>query len=225
MSEKTVILDLDGTLVDSVYVHTLAWQQAFAATGVSVPAHRIHRLIGMGGDRIVTQAAGEEVERSSGDEVRRRHQEALDGLFDRIVPTDGAADLLLALREHGYRLVLATSGGRDQADRLLALLGDAGAALDTTVTGSDAEESKPAGDLLSAALDAVGAGSGLVIGDSVWDVKAARDVGLPSVGLLTGGFSEGELREAGADHVVDSPRRLVELLAAGEAPFGTDRDG
>lgn len=225
MSEKTVILDLDGTLVDSVYVHTLAWQRAFAAQDVHVPAHRIHRLIGMGGDRIVTHAAGEEVERSCGDELRQGHQAALDDLFDDIVPTEGAADLLLALREHGYRVVLATSGGRDQAERLLGLLGDAGSALDTTVTGSDADKSKPAGDILSAALRAVGAERGLVVGDSVWDVKAARDVGLPSVGLLTGGFSEAELREAGADHVLETPRSLLERLATGAPPFATDRDG
>lgn len=224
MSEKTVILDLDGTLVDSVYVHTLAWQRAFAAQDVHVPGHRIHRLIGMGGDRLVTHAAGEEVERSCGDELRRGHQEALDDLFDDITPTEGAADLMFALREQGYRLVLATSGERDQADRLLRLLGDVEDTLETTVTGSDAEQSKPAGDLLSAALRAVGAERGLVIGDSVWDVKAARDVGLPTVGLLTGGISEGELLDAGADHVVESPRSLLERLTGATSPFGTDRD-
>lgn len=213
----TVVLDLDGTLVDSVYVHTVAWAAAFRAVGVVVPSARLHRLIGMGGDRLVAAAAGQVVEDSVGDEVRARHAAEIDALFHRITPADGAVELLEALRDRGLKIVLATSGDREQTDRLLDLLGSARTVLDATVTGSDAERSKPAGDLLEVALAEVEADSAVLIGDAVWDVRAATEAGLPCIALLTGGFSAAELHEAGARDVVDSPRTLAERLEAGSS--------
>ncbi len=215
----TVVLDLDGTLVDSAYVHTLAWAAAFRAVGVTVPSYRLHRLIGMGGDKFVIAAAGQVVEDSVGDELRARHQTELDALFHRITPTDGAVELLLGLRDRGLSVVLASSGDRETTDRLLDLLGSARAVLDASVTGSDAEHSKPAGDILEVALAEVEADSAVVIGDAVWDVLAAQDAELPCIGLLTGGFSAAELREAGAVDVVETPRALAERLESGAGLF------
>ncbi len=209
----TVVLDLDGTLVDSVYVHTLAWRAAFRDVGVAVAGQRIHRLIGMGGDRLVAAATDATVEEAVGDEVRRRHAQHLDELFPHITPADGAVELLLALHDHDIEVVLASSGERDMTDRLLELLGDARFVLDATITGSDAERSKPDGELLEVALESVDAKSAVVLGDAVWDVEAARDAGVPCIGVLTGGFAASELTEAGAVDVVEFPRQLAERLA------------
>ncbi|MFB9314597.1 HAD family hydrolase [Nocardioides plantarum] len=208
----TVVLDLDGTLVDSVYVHVLAWQAAFRDVGVHVPAHRLHPLIGMGGDRLVAAAAGDAVEHSVGDELRARHPQRVDELFGRIVPTEGAVDLLEALREHGVRPVLASSSESDMTQRLLGVLGDGAHHLSDVISGSDAETSKPAGDLVSVALESVDAATAVMVGDSVWDVRAAADAGIRCVGLLTGGFSEAVLREAGAVAVHETPGALAAYL-------------
>lgn len=205
----TVVLDLDGTLVDSVYVHVLAWQAAFRDVGLEVPGHRLHRLIGMGGDRLVAAAAGDQVERAFGDELRSRHPAHLDELFGRIRPTDGATELLETLLEHGLTLVLASSSEQALTDRLLDLVEGGHRLLGSLVSGADADASKPSGDLVEVALGTVDAGRAVMIGDAVWDVAAAADAGVPCVGLLSGGISEAELREAGAVAVHASPRALA----------------
>lgn len=209
----TVVLDLDGTLVDSVYVHVLAWQAAFRDVGITASGVRLHRAIGMGGDRLVTAVAGEQAESAVGDEVRARHPEHLDRLFGSITPTRGASDLLDELRAHRIDVVLASSGDRDLTSRLLGLI-DAADLLQETVTGSDARSSKPSGELIEVALDSVDVGRSVVVGDAVWDVRSARDAGVPCIGLLCGGISEAELRDAGAVAVFDDPASLAEHLAA-----------
>lgn len=210
----TVVLDLDGTLVDSVYVHVLAWHRAFRDVGLHVPAHRLHRLIGVGGDRLVALAAGEATEDSLGDQLRSLHPEHLDRLFAEIVPTEGAADLLEALSDRGLAVTLASSSERDLTDRLLDVLGEARHLLGELVSGDDAERSKPAGDLVATALEAVDADRAVVVGDAVWDVKAAQDAGVPCVAVLTGGITEAELRDAGAVAVHESAGALAEHLRA-----------
>lgn len=212
----TVVLDLDGTLVDSVYVHVAAWQQAFREQGLVVPSHRVHRAIGMGADRLVAHVAGDDAERDHGDAVRDGHATHLDERWDDLVALEGAGELLRGLRERGFAVVLASSGGRDDTERLLGLVPDS-EALQETVTGSDADESKPAGDLVEVALGQLpGERRAVVVGDAVWDVRAAHDAGVPAIGLLSGGFAEQELRDAGAVAVVEGPaeltRRLDELL-------------
>ncbi|WP_139977379.1 HAD family hydrolase [Nocardioides litoris] len=209
-----VVLDLDGTLVDSVYAHVLAWHAAFRDVGLHVPTARLHRLIGMGGDRLVAAAAGEATEHALGDELRRRHPERLDQLFGSIVPTEGAGDLLQALRDHGLTVTLASSSERDLTDRLLDLLGADRHLLDELVTGSDAERSKPSGELVSVALESVDADRAVVVGDATWDVRAAADAGVPCVTVLTGGIGEAELLEAGAAAVHASPADLAAHLRA-----------
>ncbi len=207
---EVVVLDLDGTLVDSVYVHVLAWQAAFRDVGVVVPSHRLHRLIGMGGDRLVTAAAGEAAEQALGDELRSRHGEHLEQLWPAIVPTEGAADLLETLHARGIELRVASSGEREQAERMLGLLDGAERLLGTVVSGSDAEESKPDGDLVATALGSTDPARAVLIGDAVWDVEAARDAGVACIGLLCGGNPERDLVEAGAVAVHADPRTLAE---------------
>lgn len=215
----TVVLDLDGTLVDSVYVHTLCWHAAFRDVGLQVASHHLHRAIGMGSDRLVAHVAGESVERAMGEEVRRRHAHHLDQRFGEITATPGAAAMLEALHERGLRLVLASSGEREQAEPMLDLLDGAQRLLTDIVTGSDAEESKPAGDLVTQALRAVDAepGRAVLIGDAVWDARAGDDAGVAVIGVLTGGVSENELREAGCAEVFDTPGRLAEQI--GDSPL------
>lgn len=212
MQIDTVVLDLDGTLVDSVPVHVLAWQAAFRDVGLTVPSHRVHRAIGMGGDRIVEALAGAAAEARLGDELRKRHPHHLDRLFAAIAPTDGAVALLDSLRRHGVHAVLASSGDRDLTDRLLELLEGAETLLERTVSGDDASSSKPSGELVSVALEQVDAKHAVVVGDSVWDVLAAHDAGVRCIGLLTGGISSAELLEAGAAAVHESPRDLATHL-------------
>lgn len=212
MTVSTAILDLDGTLVDSVYAHTLAWRAAFRDVGVDVPAYRLHRLIGMGGDRLVTEAAGERVEDALGDELRARHPEHLDHLFQHVTAVDGAGELLQALRDLGLHVVLASSGDAELTRRLLGLVEGSDALLDEIVTGSDAARSKPDGELLTRALGDHDRDTATVIGDAVWDVHAARDAGLRCVSVLTGGFSRAELYDAGAVDVLATARSLAERL-------------
>ncbi len=212
-SVETVVLDLDGTLVDSVYAHVLAWHGAFQDVGVEVPAGRLHRLIGMGADRLVAAAAGDSVEHAVGDEVRRRHPEHLDRLFRSITPTRGALDLLEGLRAGEHRAVLASSGDAELTDRLLEVVAGARPLLDRIVTGSDAEETKPSGELIAVAIGDADPARAVVVGDAVWDVRAAHEVGARCRSLLTGGLGEDELRAAGADDVLPDPAALARRLA------------
>jgi HAD superfamily hydrolase (TIGR01509 family) len=221
----TVVLDLDGTLVDSVYVHTVCWHAAFRDVGVQVASHDIHHAIGMGSDRLVAHVAGDAVERAMGDEVRRRHGQHLEQRFGDITATPGAAAMLEALHDRGLRLVLASSGERDQAEPMLDLVEGAQRLLSDIVSGSDAEHSKPAGDLVTQALDAVGASPerAVLIGDAVWDARAGADAGVACLGVLTGGITEAELREAGCAEVYDTPGQLADRLSASPLLGGAGR--
>jgi len=207
----TVVLDVDGTLVDTVYQHTMAWVEAFASVGVDVPTYRIHRAIGMGGDRLVTEVAGQDTEERFGDELRSRHGERFAGVIDDVRPLPGAADLLRVLLDRGLKVVLASSGEPEQTDRLLRLV-DGSDRVDARTTSDEAERSKPAPDLIDAAIERAGGRTAAVIGDAVWDIKAAAERDRYSIGLLSGGFGAGELRDAGAAEVFASPADLVENL-------------
>lgn len=207
----TVVFDMDGTLVDTVYQHTMAWVVAFDEVEVVVPVWRIHRAIGIGGDRLVAEVAGQEVETAHGDALRERHDQLFGETLDEIHPLPGAADLLADLRTRGLRVVLATSGLPEHTDRLLDLVGGTGSVDDVT-TASEAENSKPAPDTVEVAVDKVAGSRVAMVGDAVWDVIAAKAAGHYSVGLLSGGFGEDELRGAGADAVHATPQALLEAL-------------
>jgi HAD superfamily hydrolase (TIGR01549 family) len=214
----TVVLDIDGTLVDSNYHHTVAWTRAFRSAGYDVPSWQIHRAIGMGGDRLVAAVAGQEVEDASGDAVREAWEKEYDAMLDEPVAFPGAAGLLTDLRDRGLRVVLASSAIPRHAENAIALLGPERHHAQAATTSEDAEESKPDPELLEAAIDRVDGSSSLVVGDSVWDVEAAHRLGIPAIALLSGGFGEGELRAAGAawvlEDVADLRQRLDQVLSS-----------
>jgi HAD superfamily hydrolase (TIGR01509 family) len=205
------VLDVDGTLVDSNYQHALAWYRALRSLGETFPVWRLHRLIGMGGDQLVTAIGGEELEQRLGDEARKRQTEEADRLLDEIAPLPGARDLLLAIKERGHTLVLASSGKEHHVDAFLDLL-DAREIADDWTSSADVESSKPAPDLLQVALRKVGApqdAESVMVGDSVWDVEAAKNAGMPALVVRSGGFGDDELRGAGAIALFDTPGDLA----------------
>jgi HAD superfamily hydrolase (TIGR01549 family) len=206
------ILDIDGTLVDTNYHHTIAWYRAFRRHDVVVPVWRIHRHIGMGGDQLVGAVAGEEVERRLGDAVRTAQGEEYSWLMDETAPFEGAAELLRTLKERGHRLVLATSAKPNEVRYYLDLL-DAAELADAVITSADVEASKPRPDLVLAAMERAGDERAVMVGDSVWDCEAAGRAGIPTVAILTGGFSEQELGDAGAVAVFESVGALAGHLA------------
>jgi HAD superfamily hydrolase (TIGR01549 family) len=199
----TAILDIDGTLVDTNYHHALAWHRALRTHGRRVQMWQIHRHIGMGGDKIVAALAGEEAERSQGDAIRTAEAEAYGELIGEVEPLDGARELIEDLSAEGSTVILASSAKQEEVDHYLDLL-DARRLVAGWTSAADVEQTKPAPDLVQAALDKAGGGPALMIGDSTWDVMAASAVGVPTLAVLTGGFSAAELREAGAVEVVES---------------------
>lgn len=216
----TAIVDVDGTLVDSNYHHALAWSRAFRRYDITVPMWRLHRAIGMGGDRLVAHVTDDVVEERYGEGVREGWVEEFDRLIDDVQPLEGAHELLEAVTSRGFRLVLASSGKAKHVDHFLDLLGGRSIA-DAWTTSEDVERSKPEPDLLRAALAKVAGADGVVVGDSVWDCVAAGRLGLPTLAVMTGGFSVEELREAGASRVFES---LVDLRKAlDETPLRTPR--
>ena len=209
-----VVLDLDGTLVDSVYQHVVSWQAAFHDVGRHVSSVRIHEAIGMGGDRLVAHVAGDAAESAVGDDVRKLHDTYFHAGLRTICPLDGAADMVQALAERGHRMVLASSSQADLVDELLEIV-DVRQHLAAIVTGSDDVPSKPAPDMVELALSRVGGGKGVVIGDAVWDVLSAEAAGAGAIGLRSGGVSAQRLLSAGASKVYDGPRDLLEQLGNG----------
>jgi HAD superfamily hydrolase (TIGR01549 family) len=207
----TVVLDVDGTLIDSNYHHTIAWSRAFEHAGVTVPLWRIHRSIGMGGDKLVAAVAGDEVENEQGDDLRDRWEQEYDRLIDETRLLPGAKELLRVLQERGIDVALASSSIPKHAKHAFDLL-DADDLADTATTADDVEESKPDPDLVEEALSRLESDHACVIGDSVYDVEAAQRSGLPAYGLLTGGYGREELEKAGAAGVYDDLPDLLEHL-------------
>jgi HAD superfamily hydrolase (TIGR01549 family) len=204
---SAAILDIDGTLVDSNYQHTLAWWRAFRKHGLTLPMWRVHRHIGMGGDNLVEALAGEEFERANGDGVRAAEADHYQELIGEVQAMEGARELIEEIRRRGHRVVLASSAKEDEVGHYLDLLGVRDLADDWT-TSSDVDATKPAADLVLAAMRKAENLSAVMIGDTPWDVEAAERAEVKTIGVLTGGFSEQELRDAGAIAVFES---LVEL--------------
>jgi HAD superfamily hydrolase (TIGR01549 family) len=205
----TVVLDVDGTLVDSVYTHVGAWMRAFRGIGIPVEGWRLHRAIGMGGDRLVTEVAGQRVEEAVGDQARELHDQEYDELVPGVLALPGADALLEMLKQRGFTVVLASSGTKTQTEQALEKLERPDLA-DAWVCSADVDVSKPAPDLVEAAISRVGGTKAVMIGDAVWDVQAAQRLGIDAIGLRCGGFPDSELREAGAVALFDNPQDLVD---------------
>jgi HAD superfamily hydrolase (TIGR01509 family) len=207
----TAIFDIDGTLVDTNYQHALAWYRAFRQHGVVMPIWQIPRAIGIGSDRVVEMLAGEQVEQELGEALRAAEGPLYQEMIEEIEPMEGAHELLRDLKRAGHAVILASSAEEKEAERYIKLL-DAGEFVDAYTTSADVKESKPEPDIVNAAIEKAGGGPAVMIGDSTWDCQAATRAKLPCIGVLTGGFSEQELTEAGATIVFDSVEHLREHL-------------
>ena len=197
------ILDVDGTLVDTNYHHTLAWYRAFRRYGITLPMWRLHRHVGMGGDKYVAALAGDDVESRYGDELRAEWQRLFNELLPEVAPVDGARELIVDLKERGHEVVLASSAVREHFDAFVDKL-QVRDLVDSSTTKDDVEASKPDPDLVDAALAKARGADAVMVGDTPWDVEAARRAGVATICVITGGFSEQELRDAGAALVVES---------------------
>jgi HAD superfamily hydrolase (TIGR01549 family) len=210
------ILDIDGTLVDTNYHHAIAWFRAFRQSGVTLPLWRIHRHIGMGGDQLVAALTSEGFEASHGDEVRATEKVLYRELIGEVRPLEGARELVEDLKRGGHPVVLASSAKPDEVEHYLDLL-DVRELADGWTDSGDVERTKPEPDLVVAAVEKAGGGEAVMVGDSTWDCEAAGRAGLETLAVLTGGFSEAELREAGAATVFGSVQELRKRL--GDTPL------
>jgi HAD superfamily hydrolase (TIGR01509 family) len=217
MSGPAAILDIDGTLVDSNYQHAIAWYRALRQHGHVLPIWRIHRHIGMGSDQLVPSLCGEKVEAEQGDDIRDAEKALYMALIDEVEPLHGARDLIADLSRLGRRIVLASSAKPDEVEHYLDLL-DARGLADAWTSSGDVERTKPEPDLVHAALERAGSDSAVMVGDSTWDCEAAARAGIETVAVLTGGFSEQELRDAGAVAVFRSIEELRQRLS--DTPLG-----
>jgi HAD superfamily hydrolase (TIGR01549 family) len=213
---RAALLDVDGTLIDANYQHALAWYRAFRNHGIVLPVWRIHRHVGMGGDQLVPALVGEQVDEEKGDDIRDSRDELFQELIEEVSPFEGARDLIADLKERSFTVVLASSSPQKEIDHYLDLL-DARELADAWTTNDDVESTKPEPDLVRAALEKAGSDDAVMVGDTPWDVEAARKGGIETVTVITGGFAEQELREAGAAAVYESVAELRRHLD--EPPF------
>jgi HAD superfamily hydrolase (TIGR01549 family) len=203
------ILDVDGTLVDSNYQHAIAWSRAFREHDFAPPIWRIHRHIGMGGDQLVAAVAGQEAEDRLGDAIRASEKERYGELIGEVAPFEGARALIVALRDRGHPVVLASSAKQEETEHYIELL-DAAELIEASTSSADVDATKPEPDLVMTAMRKAGELSAVMVGDSTWDIEAAARAELKTIAVLTGGFSDAELRDAGAVDVFES---LVDLTA------------
>lgn len=208
-----VILDLDGTLVDTNYQHALAWYRAFRDHGIVLPIWRLHRHIGMGGDQLVQRLTDAEVEHRLGEQIRSRESEHYSEMIGEVEAFEDASELLEDLREHGHTVILASSAKPPEVEHYIDLLG-ARRLADGWTSAGDMQATKPHPDLVNAALERAQepAKQAVMIGDSPWDVQAADRAGVQTIAVMTGGFSKEELCRAGAVAVYESlPALRAEL--------------
>ncbi|MFP5317747.1 MAG: HAD family hydrolase [Acidimicrobiia bacterium] len=205
---RAVLFDVDGTLVDTNWFHTLSWWRVFRKAGEDVPMSRIHPLIGMGSDQLLEAIFGEERE-----DLRGGHSEEFEPFMREIHAFPRAGDLLRAVKERSVQVVLCTSSKKDHLEPMLEAV-DAMDAIDEIVNADDVDRSKPAPDVFTAALEktALEPDDCLVVGDTAWDVEAAKKAGIETVCVLTGGTSREELLEAGAVEVYEDVAELLSEL-------------
>jgi HAD superfamily hydrolase (TIGR01549 family) len=219
MTPPVALLDIDGTLVDSNYQHALAWYRAFRLHGLTIPVWRCHRAIGMGGDQLVRYLAGDGFESEHGDVVRTEEKALFAQMVDEVQPFHDARGLIEDLKGLGCKVVMASSAQPKDTQHYLDLL-DARALVDGWTDSGDVEATKPAPDLIKAALEKAGGGKAVLIGDSTWDCESAKAAKVKTIAVRTGGFGVDELRDAGAIAVFESLGELRERLD--ETPFAGD---
>ncbi len=214
-SVKAVLFDVDGTLVDTTYLHAVTWWEAFEQAGHGIAMDRIHRAIGMGSDQLLEALLPADRDKAADDGIRAAHSALYSVYWSRLRPAPGANDLLRACHDHGQRVVLASSADPGEFAVLRAAL-DAEDAIDEATSAGDVDRSKPAPDLVQVALRKAGtpAGEAVFLGDSVWDVQACQRAGVRCIGVRSGGISEQELTEAGAIRVYANPAELLEHFPA-----------
>jgi len=210
------LLDVDGTLVDTNYHHALAWYRAFRQHGVTLPVWVIHRHIAMGGDQLVRALCGDRAEREMGDAIRETETERYQELIDEVQPLPDAQALVRELKGRGHAVVLASSAKESEVHHYIDLL-QVRDVVDGWTTSADVEATKPEPDLVIASLQKAGGGRSTMLGDSTWDCLSAKRAGVEAVALLTGGYSEAELCDAGAQTVFESLGHLIERLD--DTPF------
>jgi HAD superfamily hydrolase (TIGR01509 family) len=213
MSRPGVLFDVDGTLVDTTYLHTEAWWEALRQHDRDVPMAEIHRAIGMGSDKILDHLLGDDRDRSEDEELRTAHDVLYAAWWERLRPLPGAAELLHAVAERGLAVVLASSAKAAEL-KVLRRVVRADDVIAAATSSADAEQSKPAPDILQAALDQsdVDPQRAVFVGDSVWDVEAAGRLHIPCIGLTCGGTSAEELTKAGAVATYEDPADLLAHL-------------
>ncbi len=210
--DAALIFDLDGTLADSVYQHVSAWDSALRANGLELSVWRIHRRIGMSGGlfvRALRRELGRDLSPALIDSLQRAHSAAYDKIVDQVRPLPGARELLATLTAQGVRWAIATSGSRDVAERTLTILSvPVGVPV---VTRTEVAHAKPNPDLFLEAARRLGVEprSAFVVGDSIWDLLAAQRAGSLGIGVLSGGYGENELQQAGAYRVYADPAELL----------------
>jgi HAD superfamily hydrolase (TIGR01509 family) len=204
------LLDVDGTLVDTNYHHALAWWRAFRRHELTLPIWQIHRHVGMGGDQLVP-ALVPEIDQELHDAIEETRGDEYSKLIGEVQPLEGAHELIAELKERDLTVVLASSSPQDELDRYLELL-DARKLADAWTTKDDVDATKPAPDLVLAALEKAGGGEAVMVGDTPWDIEAARKAGVETICVITGGFSRQELEEAGAVAVFESVDELRKSL-------------
>jgi HAD superfamily hydrolase (TIGR01549 family) len=214
MVPPAFLFDLDGTLVDSVYQHVLAWREALEEAGIELSVWRIHRRIGMSGGLFVNallRETGHRIDAAERARLQRRHAESYARQIAQVRPLPGARELLSYLSRVGVPWTIATSGRRETARPALEMLGVRD---QPVITRDEVERAKPDPDLFLAAARSLGVdiAASVVVGDSVWDLLAARRARALGVGLLSGGYGEDELQRAGAYRVYEDPADLLRHL-------------
>ena len=210
------LFDLDGTLVDSVYQHVLAWREALDSEGIELSVWRIHRKVGMSGGlftNILLRETGLSLEPERVERLQRKHALAYLRQIDGVRTLPGARDLLETLTEAGIPWAIATSSRMESAAPVIAKLG-VDAARIPLITRDEVKHAKPDPDLFLTAADRIGVHieDATVVGDAVWDMLAARRARALGIGLLSGGYGQEELERAGAYRVFADPRDLLEHL-------------
>ena len=209
------LFDVDGTLVDTNYLHAVTWWEAFAQAGFEVQMAQIHRAVGMDSDQMLDKLLPANRDKDNDPDLRAAHSALYSVYWSRLRPLPGAADLLRACKHRGLAVVLASSADEPEFGVLRAAL-DAEDAIDAATFSGDVESSKPAPDLVEAALAKAGvpAAEAVFIGDTVWDAQACQKADVRCIGVLSGGVSRDELTSAGAAEVYSGPAELLAALGA-----------